>query len=125
MEGKDIRQDGVIIKLDKERHLIFDLNALCTLEDECGSVDKAFEAISKNNKMKDIRHVLCLALQNEDDGMTEKQAGKLINIQNMKYVVGKLTEAMVVSTPEGDGKQKTPSKSGGQQTSMDETVEHK
>jgi len=125
LEGKDIRQDGVIIKLDKERRLIFDLNALCTLEDEYGSVDKAFEAISKNNKMKDIRHVLCLALQNEDDSMTEKQAGKLINIQNMKYVVGKLTETMIVSTPEGDGKQKTPSKSGGQQAPVGEVVEHK
>ena len=112
MEGKDIRQDGVIIKLDKERHLIFDLNALCTLEEEYGDINKAFEAISKNNKMKDIRHILCLALQNEDDSVTERKTGKLINIQNMKYVVEKITEALAVSTPEVKAQQKTPSKSG-------------
>ena len=41
MDGKDIRQIGVVIELDKERHLVFDLNAFCDLEDRYGTIEKA------------------------------------------------------------------------------------
>ncbi|EJP6471357.1 hypothetical protein NHI66_000605 [Clostridium botulinum] len=108
MNGRDIKQIGVPIVLDKERHFVFDLNAMCELEEKFESIDAAFEKLSKNMKMKDLRYVLWLALKYEDEEITEKEAGRLMTITEIDTISEKLGEALLGSLPEKneDGKNK-------------------
>lgn len=96
----DIRQKGFPIKLDKTRHLKFDLNALIELEDRYDTIEKALNAISGNPKIKDIRYILYVALIHEDEELTEKQAGKLVNLHNLEEVVEALGNAVTGVLPE-------------------------
>lgn len=91
---------GSVIILDKERSINFNMNALVELEEKYGSIDKAFNAISKNAKMKDIRYILYLSLAHEDDELTEKKVGKLIDMRNISRVIDAMGNAMTDSLPE-------------------------
>lgn len=106
MESEDIKQVGVPIKLDKERHLIFDLNSLCDIESKYGDITKAMDIISKNPSISDIRFLLWQGLKGEDESLTEKQAGHLINIYNLTAIMNALGDAMQVSLPEVQDKAK-------------------
>jgi ATP-dependent protease HslVU (ClpYQ) ATPase subunit len=103
MLAGDIKQKGIEIELDKTRHLIFDLNALCELEEKYGTMDNAMQELYKGS-MKAVRYMLYLALQNEDEALTEKSVGKLINLNNIDNVSKALSTAMGVSLPENDEK---------------------
>lgn len=104
MEGNDIKQVGVVLKLDKERHLVFDLNAFCELEDKYGSMEKALDEMGKGS-MKAIRLMLYLGLSSEDETLTEKQVGRLINVETLPSVMNSITLAAELSTPKPDSKQ--------------------
>lgn len=103
MESLDIKQKGVILKLDKERHLIFDLNAFCDLEDRYGTIEKALNEMQKGS-IKAIRYMLYLGLLNEDDSLTENKVGKLIKLDNLGIVMEALKNAINVSMPKADEK---------------------
>lgn len=95
----NVKDKGVKITLDKERTMLFDLNALCELEDSYDSVFDAFEDIQKM-KMKSIRSILHASLAHEDDSLTLKDVGKLVNTNNVHFIVEKLTQALNESSPE-------------------------
>jgi hypothetical protein len=95
----NVREKGVKITLDKERTLLFDLNALCELEEAFGTIDEAFKKLEKIS-MKGIRKLLHAALIHEDESLTEKEVGRLIDLNNIKYVAEKIQEAFNASTPE-------------------------
>lgn len=103
MEGSDIKQIGILINLDKERYLLFDLNAFCDLEDRYGTIEKAMNEMQKGS-IKAIRYMLYLGLLNEDENLTEKKVGRLININNLQNVMQRLTAAMAISSPKIDEK---------------------
>lgn len=103
MEGKDIKQVGVIVNLDKERHLVFDLNAFCELEEKFGSIGKAMDGMKKGS-MKSIRYMLWLGLLNEDESLTEREVGKLITVGNLQTIMLSVTQAITVSSPKPDEK---------------------
>lgn len=95
-EANDLRQKGVKINLDKERHLYFDLNDMCDLEEEYGNLTKALEA---TKTMKGSRRVLCIALKHEDEKITEQQAAALVPMPRFNEISGKLREALWGSLP--------------------------
>jgi hypothetical protein len=99
MEGSDIKQIGVTINIDKERHLIFDLNSFCDLEDKYGTIEKALGEMGKGS-IKAIRYMLYLGLLNEDESLNEKKVGKLIKIENLGEVMNALKIAIAISAPE-------------------------
>lgn len=101
MECSDIKQKGIAITLDKERHIVYDLNSFCELEDKYGSIDKALDGLSKNPKIKDIRYILYLGLENEDEALTEKQVGSMVTLSNLNDVMDTVTKAISISMPEG------------------------
>ncbi|BDR82558.1 hypothetical protein [Clostridium tetani] len=106
MSGRDIKQIGVPIILDKERHIVFDLNAMCELEERFGSIDNAFSKLAKNIKMKDLRYTLWLSLKYEDEEITEKEAGRLITMADIDMILTKLGDSLIGSLPESDEKNK-------------------
>ena len=102
MKGTDIRQKGIEIKLDKTRHMIFDLNAFCELEDKFGDIQKAFSVLDTGS-MKGIRTVLYAGLLHEDETLTEKKVGQLITMQNITEVSEIMAKALSEAMPEVDG----------------------
>lgn len=103
MNGNDLRQTGVKITLDKERNIVFDLNALCELEDKYGDIGQALTVLSPQEgmpKMKDIRYMFYLGLKSEDEELTEERVGKLITLNNIYTVVDVIGKAMSDSLPE-------------------------
>lgn len=98
-----MKEKGVKIKLDKERTMLFDLNALCELEESYGSIDKAFKEIQKMS-FKTIRKLLFICLSHEDETLTEKQVGQFIGLNNIEAITSKITEAFGISTPQSEEK---------------------
>lgn len=78
----------------------FDLNALCEMQSQFGSMEKAFTTLEQGDFTK-IRALLHIALANgENEDITVKQVGGLIDIKTMPAVVGVLEKTIVESMPE-------------------------
>lgn len=129
MEGKDIKNKGVEIMLDKKRHLVYDMNAYCMFEDKYGSITDAFKALETGSIHK-TRWLLWVGLQHDfnetGESLTEEEVGSYFNsLSEMNKTHELIGTALFGSAPKSDGKQKSPSKSGGQQTSVGKVDEHK
>lgn len=96
MNIKDVKSKTVpLILMDgKERHLRFTLNALAELEDKYGSVEAAFNKVEKENSVSALRYVLWAGLMWEDDELTEKQVGNLIDLNYMQEMITTLGVAL-------------------------------
>ncbi len=125
---KDAQGKAITLADGKTYHLVFDMNAMCAMEDRYGSLESAMDAITGtgteekgpdekpkpekdlNGKpkpekvMKDIRFMLWAALQHDNEKLTEYEAGRLITLSNMNQVMDALNAAMQVSVPEADEK---------------------
>ncbi|ERI10891.1 hypothetical protein [Aneurinibacillus aneurinilyticus] len=97
--ANDVKVKRIPIVLDKERHLVFDLNAFCELEEKFGSTSAAFEVL-QDGSMKGIRTMLWAGLVHEDESLTEKEVGKLVSFSNIQVLADKITEAMSEGMPE-------------------------
>lgn len=88
------------IKLDKERHLLFSLNALDELQDKFGGFDKLGEIMDGKDKIKNIRWLLTLLINEgkgeEEEELTEKQVGRLIHTGNFAEVQSSIFKAFAV-----------------------------
>jgi len=99
MSAKDLKDAGVPVLLDKERHLKFDFNAFCEIEEKFGSVEKAFDSL-EGKEFKSIRFLLWVALIHEDESLTEKEAGKLFTLRQLPEVTEAIVEALSKGLPE-------------------------
>lgn len=93
------------IELDKERHLLFSLNALDEIQDKFGGFDKLHEIMDGTDKLKNVRWLLTLlinegAAENEEQ-LTEKQVGKLIHTGNFVNVQMAIYRAFAVGNNGG------------------------
>lgn len=88
----------VAIKLDRERHLQMDLNAMIAFEEATG---KSFLDIASLNSMgpKELRALLWASLKHEDPELTLEKAGTLITAASLNEMAEII--ATVVS-PGGD-----------------------
>lgn len=99
IKGKDIRNKGIKITLDKERILNFDLNAFCELEEIFGDIDKAFKALDSGS-MKAIRGLLYAGLKTDDETLTIKKVGSMITMDNIGEISNVIGNALGGSMPE-------------------------
>lgn len=84
----------VVITLDKERHLKFNLNALILAEEITG---KKLSQLGENKEGFDLaflRGMLYAGLKWEDKELTLEEVGDLIDMENMELVTEKLGDAM-------------------------------
>lgn len=95
----DIREVRIPIELDKQRTLLFDLNAFAELEDKYGSLDKAFQEMQKGS-VKATRTLLWAGLLHEDEKLTERQVGAMLNLATIEATMNKITEALSSALPE-------------------------
>ena len=78
------------IMLDKERHLLFSLNAIDEMQDKFGGFDRLDEVLSGRDSIKNLRWLLTVLLnEGAEEGepeLSEKQVGKLIHTGNFAEV---------------------------------------
>lgn len=76
--------------LDKERHLLFSLNAIDEMQDKFGGFDRLDTVLSGKDSIKNLRWLLTVLLnEGAEEGepeLTEKQVGKLIHTGNFAEV---------------------------------------
>lgn len=98
-----MKDKGVKITLgDKDFEVKFDLNALCNLQDEFGSLDVAFENLDMRD-LKKIRTMLRIALANgENIDISEREVGALIDMDNIYEIMDVLTKGFNLAMPSTD-----------------------
>lgn len=78
------------IVLDKERHLLFSLNAIDEMQDKFGGYDRLDTVLSGKDSIKNLRWLLTVLLnegaEDDEEPLTEKQVGKLIHTGNFAEV---------------------------------------
>lgn len=78
------------IVLDKERHLLFSLNAIDEMQDKFGGFDRLDTVLSGADSIKNLRWLLTVLLNEGaaegEEELTEKQVGKLIHTGNFAEV---------------------------------------
>lgn len=78
------------IVLDKERHLLFSLNAIDEMQDKFGGFDRLDTVLSGKDSIKNLRWLLTVLLnegaKDDEEPLTEKQVGKLIHTGNFAEV---------------------------------------
>ena len=92
----------VPITLDKERHLLMDLNAMVSFEDATGK--NIMQGIDPDSMTaKDFRALLWACLLHEDEALKIEDVGKMIHAGNMDELSVKIAQAWEVASPEGKG----------------------
>lgn len=112
-----IRDGRYPIMLDKERHLLYDLNAIDMIQERFGDLTKIGEAMTGKEGFKNLRFLLTVLLnEGESDPaneLTEREVGKLIHVGNLNAVkdaifaaisVGNTGNAVPVDADEDDAK---------------------
>ena len=85
------------ITLDKERHLLFSLNAIDEMQDKFGGFDRLDTVLSGKDSIKNLRWLLTVLLnegaEDDEEPLTEKQVGKLIHTGNFLEVKSSIFKA--------------------------------
>lgn len=96
-------KDGKIaIMLDKERHLLFSLNALDEMQERFGNIEELPNIMQGNDKFRNIRTLLTILLNegaaDGEEPLTEKQVGRLIHTGNFTEVQNSIMKAFIKGT---------------------------
>ena len=101
------------IVLDKERHLLFSLNAIDEMQDKFGGFDRLDTVLSGKDSIKNLRWLLTVLLnegaEDDEEPLTEKQVGKLIHTGNFAEVKTAIFKAFSMGnngTPEPRGRRR-------------------
>lgn len=99
LKGKDFKSNSVKITLDIERELSFDLNAFCELEEVYnGDVFKAFDDMERGSMIA-LRALLYCGLKNDDETLTIKEVGSLIQLNDMHTLSDAVAKALSNAMP--------------------------
>lgn len=93
-----VRRKPIQIELDKVRNIKFTLDAFAELEDKYGTVEEAFDALQKG-KFRDIIFFLAAGLVHEDESLTAKVVGKLIDYRDLPVIMQSVNEALSQDSP--------------------------
>lgn len=109
---RNVRPKAVPIMLDKERHLLYDLNAFAELEEVFGTVEEALRAL-ESGKLKALRAIIWCGLIHEDESISISDVGALIGLADIEPVALALNEAISSAMPQQEvsetkGKKEVP-----------------
>lgn len=100
MKASELRNKGIKFTLgNKEYELKFNMNTFCELEEVYGDINKAFEDLQLM-KIKAIRALLYAAIKVEDDTVTLKSVGDLLQLGDLERLGTVINEALSESMPE-------------------------
>lgn len=96
------RVKTITLKDGVEREIRFTLNAMAEMEDRYGSVDEAFKKLDEGS-IKAARFILWAGfLHLEDESLTEKRVGNLIDIELLNDIMASMAAAMGEDMPQQD-----------------------
>lgn len=95
---EDVRPKRVKVKLDRERTLLFDLNAFALIEEAYGDIDQGLKALQEGS-IRATRRFLWAALTHEDDKLTEKDVGRMVSLTDIEHLAHVVTEALMSALP--------------------------
>lgn len=100
MKAAELRNKGIKFNLgNKKYELKFNMNTFCELEEVYGDINKAFEDLQLM-KIKAIRALLYAAIKVEDDTVTLKSVGDLLQLGDLERLGTVINEALSESMPE-------------------------
>lgn len=100
MKAAELRNKGIKFTLgNKEYELKFNMNTFCELEEVYSDINKAFEDLQLM-KIKAIRALLYAAIKVEDDTVTVKSVGDLLQLGDLERLGIVINEALSESMPE-------------------------
>lgn len=105
MRGKDLKPSKVLVRLDRERELRFDLNALVELEAKFGSLNALF---GQEMTMGRLRTLLWAGLLHEDETLTERQVGAMMDLSRLQEYAEAVAKAITNALPAPDPNAGTP-----------------
>jgi len=91
---------SVPIDLDKTRHLRYDFNALCEIEEGLGiTLPELGTKLSGKIKLSDLRTVVWAGLIHEDESLSIKQVGALLVPSKLGEIAEKVSKAFSEAFP--------------------------
>lgn len=98
---KQVRRNKIKVVLSDgvERELKFSLNAMADLEDKYGTVDNAFKELEEGH-ITAVRYILWAALRDDDESLTERQVGGLIELSSIGDIMKAMNSAATGDMPE-------------------------
>lgn len=96
------RVKTITLKDGVEREIRFTLNAMAEMEDKYGSVDAAFKKLDEGS-IKAARFIMWAGLLHyEDESLTEKRVGNLIDIDLLTEIMESVGGALGEDMPQKD-----------------------
>lgn len=94
----EIKIKPIPIVLDKPRTIVFDLNSFAELEESYGSVQAVLDEMAKGS-IKALRLLLWAGLVHEQDDLTPKDVGRLIQFGDIPKLTDLLNSALEKAQP--------------------------
>ena len=114
------------IMLDKERHLLFSLNAIDEMQDKFGGFDRLDKVLSGRDSIKNLRWLLTVLLnEGAEEGepeLSEKQVGKLIHTGNFAEVKDAIFKAFSMGN---NGAEEPPARDDEEDDDEEDSTEKK
>lgn len=82
---------GILIKLDRNRYLKFNLNSIRILEKEHNI---AFDKLEEDFSMESVQKILYVGLLKDDPELTFEEVGELVDMSNIQEVVDALAKSL-------------------------------
>lgn len=100
MKATELKNKGIKFNLgNKEYKLKFNMNTFCELEEVYGDINKAFEDL-QNMKIKSIRALIYSAIKVQDETVTLKDVGDMLELNDLERLGTVINEALGDSMPE-------------------------
>ena len=100
MKASELKNKGIKFLLgNKEYELKFNMNTFCELEEVYGDINKGFEDL-QNMKIKAIRALFYAAIKVEDESVTLKSVGDMLELSDLERLGTVINKALGESMPE-------------------------
>lgn len=100
MKAKELKNKSIKFELDgKEYPLVLDMNVLAELEDIYGDMYTALSDLEKM-KIKAFRALIYAIVKVENDNVTLKEVGKMLDIDKIMELQGKIGQVLSNGLPE-------------------------
>lgn len=97
-----VRAKEVPIKLEgRFRHLKYDLNAFAEMEGDFGSINEVMDRL-RSGSMKAVRDIIWAGLLHEDNELTKRDVGSMIELGDLEELTPKIVEALQSALPQGE-----------------------
>lgn len=98
---RSIKRPPIEIDLgdEKKRTLKYTLNSFAEMEERYGKIDIAVKQM-EDGSVKAIRFMLWAGLMHNNEELTEKEVGALLELTDLEYVGEKMSEAMDADLPD-------------------------